>query len=784
MNKCFPAFLAAAAITFSCTSKKEQTTASTNANEQQNTDKNLISYVNPLIGTDRMGHTFPGAAAPFGMVQLSPETNIQPMFKDNGQYNGRTYEYCAGYQYSDSTIFGFAHTHFSGTGHSDLGDFLVMPTTGELNLEPGKADDNEGYHSSFSHKNEYAEPGYYKVKLDKYDIEAELTATQRVGFHRYTFPKDEEAHIILDMTYNIYNYDGKNVWTFLRVENDSTITGYRQTNGWARTRLVYFTMKFSKPFKSYGQKKYDKMQYNGFYRKFDEAHNFPEMAGHNIKAYFNFDVKAGEKIEVKMALSPVSMAGAVKNLQAEAPGWDFDQVKKETQQKWNNELDKVEVSMINKDDETSFYTSLYHTMLDPVVYEDVDGKYRGLDQNIHESDGFTNYTIFSLWDTYRALHPLYNIIQPSKNNDFIKSMLAHQEQSVHHMLPIWSHYANENWCMTGYHAVTVLADAAVKGVGDFDKKRALKAAVETSNVPYFDGVGDYIKYGYVPEDKSDASVSKTLEYAFDDWTIAQLAKTAGDTKTEEEYLKRSKSYEKVYDPSIGFMRPKLADGSFKKEFDPLDTHGQGFIEGNAWNYGLYVPQNIDHMIEMMGGKEKFSQHLDSLFTMELDDKYIEKNEDITRDGIIGNYVHGNEPSHHIPYLYDWTGEPYKTQHTVRMVLDKMYLNKVDGLCGNDDAGQMSAWYIFSALGFYPVIPGSDEYALGSPLVKNAKLKLENGNTFTVSTENQSRENVYVEKVTLNGKELTTPFIKHADITSGGELKFYMSSTPNKEFGKK
>ncbi len=743
-------------------------------------NKDFTHYVNPFIGTDRMGHTFPGATAPFGMVQLSPQTNMQAMYKPDGSYNSKTYEYCAGYQYADSTIIGFSHTNFSGTGHSDLGDFLVMPTVGKLVLDPLKTEVGEkGFVSSFSHKNETASPGYYKVKLDDYNISAELTASDRVGFHQYTFPKSKEVHIILDMVYNVYGYDDKNVWTFVRVENDSTVTGYRQTHGWARTRTVYFVMEFSKPFKSYGHKKYNKAKYNGFYRKFNEEENFPEMAGKEIRAYFNFDTAENEKISIKFALSSVSTEGAITNLKAEIPHWNFEKTKAETQEKWNKELSKIDVKSITPEDKTTFYTALYHTMLSPIIYEDVDGNYRGLDQNIHTSEGFTNYTIFSLWDTYRALHPLFNIIHPKRNNDMIKSMLAHHDQSVHKMLPIWSHYANENWCMIGYHATSVIADAIAKNVGDFDKEHALAASINTANVDYFDGIGDYKKLHFVPEDKSDSSVSKTLEYAYDDWCIAQIAKSVGNTEAEKEYLERSEYFKNVYDPSIDFMRPKLSDGQFRKEFDPLDTHGQGFIEGNAWNYGLYVPQNLNEMIQMMGGKERFSQHLDSLFIMELDEKYIEKNEDITRDGIMGNYVHGNEPGHHIPYLYNWTNKPYKTQERVRKIMDEMYDSKQDGLCGNDDAGQMSAWYVFSALGFYPVLPGSAEYAIGSPLVEEAILKLDNGNSVKIIAKNQSAKNIYVERVLVDGKKLDRNYLTHDEITKSKEIVFEMSNKPNK-----
>jgi len=772
--KKFSTLLIISIIISSCTTKEEN-------NKETGTvpakDINLLSYVNPFIGTKNMGHTYPGATSPFGMVQLSPETNQQPMFIEE-KYNTDAYKYCAGYQYDDSTIFGFSHTHFSGTGHSDLGDFLVMPTTGKLNLEPGTATiPQSGYHSQFSHENEFAEPGYYKVKLDDYNIKAELTASDRVGFHQYTFPKSEDSHIILDLISNIYNYDGKNIWTFIRVENDSLITGYRQTKGWARTKKVFFAMQFSKPFKSYGHKKYDDVKYNGFYRRFNEEENFPEMAGENIRAHFNFNTEQDEKVKVKFALSNVSTAGALKNLETEIPHWNFDKTKEETQQKWNKELSKIVVETETKAQKETFYTALYHTMLGPIIYEDVDGSYRGLDQNIHQSDNFINYTVFSLWDTYRALHPLFNIIQPTRNNDMVKSMLAHHDQSVHHMLPVWSHYSNENWCMVGYHSVTVIADAIAKGTTNVDINRALKACENTSTLSYFDGIKEYMELGYVPEDISSSSVSKTLEYAFDDWCIAQIAKKANNDGVYNTYINRSKNYKNVYDKGIGYMRPKLANGEWRTDFDPIDTHGQGFIEGNALNYGLYVPQEIDTMIEMMGGKDKFSAHLDYIFNTEIEDKYIEKNEDITRDGIIGNYVQGNEPGHHMPYLYNWTNHPWKTQERIRMIMDTMYSNGEDGLCGNDDAGQMSAWYVFSSLGFYPVTPASNQYAIGSPMINNATINLENGKTISIKTVNQSKENVYVEKVKINGEIINDFALKYDDIKNGGTIQFYMTNTP-------
>ncbi|ABQ05385.1 GH92 family glycosyl hydrolase [Flavobacterium johnsoniae] len=752
-----------------------------NCNAQKKTDnKNLIQYVDPMIGTAKMGHTYPGATVPFGSVQLSPETDTIA-YSLNGKYNGEVYKYCAGYQYEDKTIVGFSHTHFSGTGHSDLGDFLIMPTTGKLQLNPGVASKPlSGYRSAFSHSTEKAEPAYYSVLLEDHNIKAELTATTRVGMHQYTFPKSDDAHIILDLTSGIYNYDKKNVWTFVRVENDTLITGYRQTNGWARTRTVYFAMSFSKPIKSYGQAVQEKSVYRGFWGRFDQTKNFPEMAGQNLKLFFDFDTNEGEKIKIKMALSPVSSAGALENMKKETPNWDFEQVKKQSQEVWNKELNKIQVETIQKEDLVNFYTAMYHAFLGPTEYMDLDRNYKGLDMNVHKAEIFTNYTSYSLWDTYRALHPFFNIVQPKRNADMVSSMLAHSDQSVHKMLPIWSHYANENWCMIGYHSVSVVADAIVKGNVSFDAEKALQACVNTAKVPYYDGLEYYMKKGYVPEDKNGSSVSKTLEYAYDDWAIAQAAKKLGKTDVYNEFIERSKNYKNVYDEKTGFMRPKLNDGTFKKEFDPLDTHGQGFIEGNSWNYSLYVPQDPADMIKMMGGNEKFKIRLDSLFNMHLPDKYFENTEDITREGIIGNYVHGNEPSHHVVYLYNWTDSAWKSQDKIRMILKKMYRNGADGLGGNDDFGQMSAWYIFSSLGFYPVAPGSDEYALGSPLVKKGIFNLENGKIFEVETVNQSNKNVFVSKVLLNGKQLDKPFLKHADVINGGKITFYMSSKPNKK----
>ncbi len=724
-----------------------------------------------------MGHTFPGATVPFGAVQLSPETDTIS-YEINGKYNGRVYDYCAGYRYEDKTITGFSHTHLSGTGHSDLGDFLIMPTQGKLQLNPGTADDTKsGYRSKFSHQKEVAEAGYYKVKLDDDNITAELTTTARVGMHQYTFPKSDQSHIILDLMSGVYNYKGKDVWTYVRVVNDTLVTGYRQQTGWARTRTVYFAMSFSKAFKSYGQKNYDtKQAYHGFWGKFDQTKNFPEIAGRDLKMYFDFNTAEQEKIKIKFALSPVSQANALTNLRTEINGWDFEKVKEQAQASWNKELNKIQVKT-SEDNKINFYTAMYHAFINPTTYMDLNGEYKGLDQDVHKADGFTNYTTFSLWDTYRALHPFFNIIQPTRNNDMVKSMLAHYDQSSMHMLPIWSHYANENWCMSGYHSVSVIADAIIKGTFNGDSNKALDACVATATHRDYEGIGYYMDMGYIPAEKSGVSVSNTLEYAYDDWAIAQLAKKLHRMDVYDAFIKRSNNWKNNFDKASGFMRPKLADGTFKKDFDPLATNGQGFIEGNSWNYSFFAPQDPAALMELMGGKKKFASRLDTLFTMHLPDSFFAETEDITREGIIGGYVHGNEPAHHVAYFYNWTDQPYKTQAEVRHILNMQYKPTADGLGGNDDCGQMSAWYMFSSLGFYPVAPASEVYSLGSPSVNSATLHLENGKIFSVDAINQSDKNVYVSKVTLNGKEIKDHVLKHDDIMDGGKLVFYMSAKP-------
>ena len=736
------------------------------------TTPDYIHYVNPIIGTNGMGHTFPGACAPFGIVQLSPDTDTIPHDID-GVYQPRVYEYCAGYQHKDSTIVGFSHTHFSGTGHSDLGDILVMPVTGPIKFNPGtQTDPDKGYRSRYSHDTETATPGYYTVVLDDYGVKAELTATEHVGVHRYAFPAGVDGSIILDLQHGIYNYDGKTLWANLRVENDTLLTGYRITNGWARTNYTYFAVSFNQPIADYGYRELEKPKYNGMWGKFDVKHHFPEMTGRKIVAYFTFNDP--KTLEMKVALSATSTEGALRNLHAETDGRNFDQLLAETQSKWNKELSVIEAEG-SEDQRAMLYTSLYHTMINPSIYMDVDGQYRGIDHNIHQAEGFTNYTVFSLWDTYRALHPLFNVLQPQRNADMVQSMLKHSEQSVHGLLPVWSHMGNENWCMIGYHAVSVLADAYVK---DVFRHCGLEAMHRSATCPYYVNLSDYQRLGYVPFDRNSGCVSVTLEYAYDDWAIYQAALKAGDTAMASEYQQRAANWYNTFDTSLGFARPRMSDGSWKEPFSLMDTEGEGFVEGNSWVYSFYVPHDVKGLIEAMGGDERFIHNLDTLFVMQLPKEFFENTEDVTEEGLMGCYNHGNEPAHHIAYLYNWSSQPYKTQYWLREIMDRFYKNNIDGLCGNDDCGQMSAWYIFSVMGFYPVCPGSEQYVFGAPYLPYLKVRLGNERTLEIKAPGVSDENRYVQKVTLNGQEITQLYLTHDQLMQGGELVFEMGPEPN------
>ena len=739
-----------------------------------------VSYVNPMIGTEGMGHTFPGACAPFGIVQLSPDTDTIPHNID-GVYQGKVYEYCAGYQHTDNTIVGFSHTHLSGTGHSDLGDLLIMPQTGVLQLNPGTKDDpDSGYRQRFSHDTEQASPGYYTVTLNDTGIKAELTATQRVGVHKYTYPKGSDQRIILDLLHGLYNYDGKVLWSTLRVENDTLLTGMRLTDGWARTNYTYFAISFSKPISSYGYQDRKPEKYVGFWRKFDRYHNFPDMAGRSMVAYFNFDKDQSHELVVKVALSAVSTEGAKKNLQAEAAGKSFEAICQETREAWNRELSVIDCNGTN-DQKAMLYTSLYHTMINPSIYMDVDRQYRGVDGNIHTADDFDNYTVFSVWDTYRAEHPLLGLLKPSRNTNMVKSMIHHQQQQALGMLPVWSLMGNEGWCMTGYHSVTVLADAIVKGA-DIDKEEALNAMVQTATNPYFPSMTDYMRLGYAPFDTDNTAASNTLEYSFDDWTIYAAAKATGNEQIAATFMKRALNYRNTYDPSIGFASPRYLNGEFKKDLDPYQTYGEGFIEGNSWNFSFHVPHDVNGLIQTMGGEQAFLDKLNRLFVMDLPEKYYADNEDITAECLVGGYVHGNEPSHHVPYLYAWTATPWKTQEWLRTILNKMYRNHIRGLGGNDDCGQMSAWYIFSSMGFYPVAPGTDQYVLGAPYLPYMKVTLENGHTVEIKAPKVSDKNRYVQRVRINGQPYSKLYITHSQLTEGCTIEFDMGPKPNKKRG--
>ena len=761
--------------------------------------RDYTQYVNPMIGTNGMGHTFPGACYPFGAVQVSPDTDTIP-HNINGKYQPGVYDYCAGYQYRDKTIVGFSHTHFSGTGHSDMGDILLMPFTGEVQLNPGTADNPDGgYRSRFSHETEKASPGYYEVRLSDDDILVQLTATPHCGIHRYTFPKGETQKLIVDLNHCLYNYDGKVLWASLRMEDPYTLTGYRITNGWARENYVYFAIHFSKPVAHYGYQDFGKQDYRGFWRRFDLNHDFPEIAGRKVVAWVAFENDNDPVLEVQVGLSAVGTDGAMMNLKADTRwhySWQkadstdlfdhlsFDEILQNTKKAWNDKLGIYEAKG-TADQLAMFYTSLYHTMINPSIYQDVDGKYRGVDHNIHQNDeGFTNYTIFSLWDTYRAEHPLLNIIDPKADRDMVSSMFEHAGQSVHQVLPIWSHAGNENWCMIGYHGVSVVADYLLNNPNFHEHKPKMLHIINSANLDYYDHTNLYKKLGYVPYNKSSVGTSITLENAYEDWVIYRLIDNEfafGFDKMKETYRQRALNFKNVFNPETGFAQARYEDGSWKTPADLLSTSNEGFIEGNSWNYSFYVPHDVNGLIKIMGGDKVFVNRLDELFTMYVPDKFFAETEDVTREGMLGGYVHGNEPSHHIPYLYMWTSQPWKTQQRVREVMNKMYRNHLDGLCGNDDCGQMSAWYIFSAMGFYPVCPASGQYVLGAPYLPENVLHLQNGNTLTIKAPNVSDQNCYIQSVMLNSQPLHTAYITYEQIMAGGELVFTMGSKPNKKW---
>lgn len=701
------------------------------SSSKQEVATDYTQYVNPFIGTDFTGNTYPGAQAPFGMVQLSP---------DNGLPG---WDRISGYFYPDSTIAGFSHTHLSGTGAGDLYDISFMPVT----LPYKEAEAPLGIHSKFSHQNESASAGYYQVVLSDYGINVELTATERCGIQRYTFPKAQAA-IILNLK-KAMNWDATKE-THVEVVDSVTIQGYRYSDGWARDQRIYFRTRFSRPFAT---------------TQIDSL------------ARFYFDTQAGDQILVNTAISGVSMEGAAKNLQAEVPDNDFDKYLAQTKANWNQQLSKIEIKSDNADDKVNFYTALYHSMIAPTIYSDVDGAYYGPDKQVHQTDGWVNYSTFSLWDTYRAAHPLFTYTEPERVNDMVKSFLAFHDQNGR--LPVWNFQASETDMMIGYHAVPVIVDAYLKGIGDFDPERALAACVATANIDSYRGIGEYKRLGYIPYNQKDEhnaegwSLSKTLEYAFDDHCIAQMAEKMGKKEIAETFRKRAESYKNIYNPATSFMQPRDDKGAFIKDFK-ADAYTEHICESNGWQYFWSVQQNIPGLIDLVGGKERFTQKLDSMFTFHpaADDELP-----LFSTGMIGQYAHGNEPSHHVIYLYNAVGQPWKTQQYAAKVMHELYLNTPAGLCGNEDCGQMSAWYVFSAMGFYPVNPVGGTYEIGTPLFPEMKMHLANGKTFTVLAPTVSRENIYIQSVKMNGKPYTHSYITHEQINEGATLEFEMGNKP-------
>jgi predicted alpha-1,2-mannosidase len=695
-------------------------------------DKPLISYVDPFIGTDGHGHTYPGATMPFGMMQLSPDTRLEG------------WDGCSGYHYSDNYIYGFSHTHLSGTGVSDYGDILLMPTN-EMIFHNG-ADGKKGYRAHFSHENETASPGYYQVFLDSAKINVELTVTPRAGMHRYTYPSEENQFLILDLEHRDQFLDMKS-----NVISKYEVQGYRFSKAWAEDQRVYFYMKFSHPIDIPTH----------FHRDPDRR---TRMSG------FQFINPNNEPVYVSIGISAVSEEGARKNLESEIGDRSFDEVRSAAEESWEQHLEKIVIESDNEDHKSIFYTSLYHTMLAPNLYQDVDGQYRGMDMEIHQTHDFDYYTVFSLWDTYRATHPLYTIIDQNRSNDFINTLLAKYDEGG--IMPIWDLSANYTGCMIGYHGVSVIADAYIKGIRDYDARKALEAMKFSAMQDHL-GLKSYKELGYIPVEEESESVSKTLEYAYDDWTIAQMARAMGEIEDYRYYIGRAQNYKNVFDPETKFMRGRFRNTWFSP-FDPYEVNFN-YTEANAWQYSFYVPQDISGFMNLLGGKDKLEDQLDSLF--EAKNETSGRNQaDIT--GLIGQYAHGNEPSHHIAYLYNFVNKPSKTQEKVNEILTSLYKNTPDGISGNEDCGQMSAWYVFSSLGFYPVTPGSQDYIIGSPLFDKATINLENGDRFTIQTKDLSEENIYIENVWLNGEILNRTYITHEEIMAGGSLVFQMNDKPS------
>lgn len=695
--------------------------------------------MNPFIGTGGHGHTYPGAVMPHGMVQLSPDTRLE------------SWDGCSGYHYSDNYIYGFTHTHLSGTGCSDYGDILLMPMTGT------PSSDNKIYGSRFQHVNEKASPGYYSVKLDDDNILAELTATYRVGMHRYTFPSAENNQVIVDLKHRDEVLESS-----LMILNNHTLAGIRRSKAWANDQYVYFVIEFSVPFINNGIWANDTLQ---------PAKTLGVENWKNIKGFFSFNAKT---VMAKVAISGVSIEGAQRNLAKELPGWNFEAVKKNAAQAWNQELGKIEVSGGNKAQLDIFYTALYHTMVAPNINMDVDGQYRGRDNQVHTAKGFTNYSVFSLWDTYRGAHPLYTIIDQGRTLDYIQSFLAQYREGGR--LPVWELSSCETDCMIGYHSVSVIVDAYMKGLNRFDTKLALEAMKKSATWQHL-GLPALMDHGFLEMDDEHESVSKTLEYAYDDWCIAQFAKKLGNEGDYTTYIRRAQAYKNILDLQTGFMRPRK-NGNWVSPFDPREVNNN-FTEANSWQYSFYVPQDVSGYMKMIGGPQKLEERLDKLFT-ENSQTTGRDQSDIT--GLIGQYAHGNEPSHHVAYLYNFAGTAYKTQALVHRIMNEMYHDAPDGLAGNEDCGQMSAWYVLSALGFYPVTPGTTDFVMGTPAFASAIIHLENGKSFTIKAGSVSSANYYVQAVTMNARPYAKSYLSYFDIMKGGEMQYMMGNKPS-AFGK-
>ncbi|MEN8225582.1 MAG: GH92 family glycosyl hydrolase [Bacteroidota bacterium] len=706
-------------------------------------------FVNPFIGTAGHGHTYPGAILPFGMVQLSPDTR-----KDS-------WDGCSGYHYSDSMIFGFSHTHLSGTGVGDYGDIRLMPWTGEIEALLNIYKNGELPYAVFSHEEEEAKAGSYEVEFENMDVEVELTVGERSGMHRYEFEDEDDKYVLIDL------YEGatsdKILGLELNIENDHTISGLKRTQGWSKDQYVYFYAVFSTSFQDV------KVLENGVIM---EGDHFTSME--DLKCILSFSGDVGEEIMLKVGISAVDIAGAKRNLESDIPAWDFDGLKQKAYELWNNELGRIKVEGGTIEEKITFYTALYHSYLAPYLYSDVDGRYRGHDLGIHQADAHEMYTVFSLWDTFRALHPLFTITQQERTNDLISSMLDMYEKGG--LLPVWELAANETWCMIGYHAIPVITDAYMKGIRGFDVELAYEA-MKRSSMQDREGLGYYRQYGFIPAGMDGSSVSKTLEYAYDDWCIAVMAKELGYEDDYTEYIQRAQYYKNIYDAQTTFMRGRM-NGAWVTPFDPTEVNFM-LTEANTWQYTFFVPQDVKGMMSLHGGAEKFSGKLDEMFTASMDMSGRHQS-DIT--GLIGQYAHGNEPSHHMAYLYNFAAQPWKTQELVRKIMAEQYSEKPDGLCGNEDCGQMSAWYVFSAMGFYPVTPGTDYYVTGSPLFDKVTIGLENGKACIIEARNNAAGNKYIQSATLNGEPLLQSYIFHRSIMDGGHFIFEMGPEPNMDWG--